>query len=87
MLATWQGHGKRRLLEKNDILVDSVGAVKLFARHTELMSATLARAEAIFCSRNLKKAQKITEYHDTAPLKRSPQRRPSHYRSISNDRI
>ena len=30
------------------------------------MSATLARATAIFCSR--KKAQKITEYRDTAPL-------------------
>ena len=30
-----------------------------------LMSATLARATAIFCSR--KKAQKITEYRDTAP--------------------
>ena len=29
------------------------------------MSATLARATAIFCSR--KKAQKITEYRDTAP--------------------
>ena len=31
------------------------------------MSATLARATAIFCSR--KKAQKITDYRDTAPLR------------------
>ena len=31
------------------------------------MSATLARAVAIFYSR--KKAQKITEYRDTAPLR------------------
>ena len=48
-------------------LLDSAGAVKLFARLTELMSETLARAVAIFCSR--KKAQKITEYRDTASLK------------------
>ena len=52
--------GKRRLL-------GSAGAVKLFARQTELMSATLARAVAIFCSR--KKALNITEYRDTAPLR------------------
>ena len=36
------------------------------AKLSGLMSATLARATAIFCSR--KKAQKITEYRDTAPL-------------------
>ena len=32
------------------------------------MSATLARATAIFCSR--KKSAKITEYRDTAPLRK-----------------
>ena len=58
MAATRQGRGKRHLL-------DSAGAVKLFARLTDLMSATLARAVAIFCSR--KKSAKITEYRDTAP--------------------
>ena len=59
MAATGQSRGKRHLL-------DSVWAVKLFARLTELMSTTLAQAAAIFCSR--KRAQKITEYRDTAPL-------------------
>ena len=43
-------------------MLDSVGAVKLFARLTELMSATLGRAVAIFCSP--KKAQTIV----TLPL-------------------
>ena len=57
MAATRQGHGKRQLLEENDTdLLDSVGAVKLFARLTELISATLARAAAIFFAR-AKKAQ------------------------------
>ena len=52
--------GKRHLL-------DSAGAVKLFARLSELMFATFARAVAIFCSRN--ESAKITEYRDTAPLR------------------
>ena len=47
-------------------LLDSAGAVKLFARLTELMSATLARAVATFA--RAKRAQKITEYRDTASL-------------------
>ena len=51
--------GKRRLL-------DSAGAVKLFARQTELMSATLERAVAIFCS--CKKSAKKSLNIVTLPL-------------------
>ena len=48
-------------------LLDSAGAVKPFARQMELISATFARAVAIFCSR--KNSAKITEFRDTAPLR------------------
>ena len=71
MAATRQG--RRKLARGRRHLLDSAGAVKLFARLTELMSATLAGAVpqkmatvAIFA--RAKRAQKITEYHDTAPL-------------------
>ena len=63
MAATRQGRGKRQLLEENDFFSTQLGGgggggggVKLFARLTELMSTTLARAVAIFSSRQ--KAQK-----------------------------
>ena len=55
------------LLKENDIcLIDSVGAVKLFTRLTELIPTTLARAVAIFAC--AKTAPNITEYRDTAAL-------------------
>ena len=68
MAASRQGRGKRLLLVENDGCSTQPGrcAMKLFARQTELRSATLARAIAIFFARA--KTQKISEYRDTAPL-------------------
>ena len=47
-------------------LLDSAGAVKLFARQTELMSATLAQAVAIFYSRK-KSAENRKFYEGRRP--------------------
>ena len=62
MVATRQGRGKRRFL-------DSAWAVKVFARLTELswsdVRDTCVSSRHFFLAR---KAQKITEYRDTAPL-------------------
>ena len=69
MAATGQGRGKRQLLEENDIFSTQLGrwsCSRGWPSCHGLMSATLAWAVAIFSSR--KKAQKITEYRDTAPL-------------------
>ena len=69
MAAVRQGRGKRQLIEKKRHLLDSTWPVKLFVRLIELswsdVHGTCASSHH-FCSR--KKAQKITEYRDTAPL-------------------
>ena len=57
MAATRQGRGKRRKRR----LLDSAGAVKLFARQTKLMSATLERAVAIFLLAQNKRKKSLEE--------------------------
>ena len=59
MAATREGRGKR-------LLLDSSWAVKLFVRLTELSWSNVREQSPIFT--RAKKAQKITEYCDTAPL-------------------
>ena len=63
MAATRQGRGKR-------YLPDLAWAVKLFARLTELSWSDVRDicASSRHCLLAQKKAQKITEYRDTAPL-------------------
>ena len=67
MAAIREGRGKRNFLEENDIFSLGGEAVRAADRSCHgLMSATHAQVDAIFYSH--KKAQKTTEYRDTAPL-------------------
>ena len=72
MAATGQGRGQRQLFEENDICLTQLGRWSCSRGWLELMSATLARAVAIFCSRKKSAKNHWLSWH--CPFKGSVER-------------